>query len=67
MAENEENGGVKKEGEDSDSDDDSEMEEIKWSKSSKSHALIGQVLFRPPYSPLRPPSQDGANANDVLG
>lgn len=34
------------------------FEKIKWSSTTDSHPLIGQFIYRPQYSPLRPSQQD---------
>lgn len=39
-----------------------DAKEVKWRNSSASHALIGQIMYRPQFSPLRP---DNNNLNDA--
>jgi len=39
-------------------------DEVKWNSTSRAHELIGQVLFRPQSSPLRPKPDDNAPNND---
>jgi hypothetical protein len=34
------------------------IEKIKWNSTTESHPLIGQFIYRPQYSPLRPSQQD---------
>ena len=39
------------------------FEKIKWSSTTDSHPLIGQFIYRPQYSPLRPSQQQDVNAD----
>lgn len=51
---------AKKKPADNGNDEGSAGEEVQWSNSSTSHPLIGKVLYRPQFAPLRP-SPEGEN------
>jgi len=63
ISKNKENGNAANE-EDDDSHDGNNGSDIKWSNKVNDHMLLGQVIYRPQSSPLRPAQEGNNTAGD---